>query len=389
MNILLIGQADSIFFEHFSKGLRKAASQIFIEAFSIDDVKGKNDLSAFDNVHITSWSSTVISRVKGLRTILEPFYVTFCLYFFLVRNKKKYDVIHIKWVKASIVLSSYFVPQFTKKTIVMPWGGEFESQKILYSRKLYMFFFKRLLNKGDVITYATDEMKKKLSALLKEPPVMKFAIYGSNVIKQIQQKSIRYDRDVAKAQLGINVEKITVTVGYSGKTIHQHKQVLYSLLENEEFVSKKNQFVFLIPMSYGGNIEYRMAVENILIQNRLNYRIFSDKMSDSGIASIRLASDIFVQVTLFDNRSASVIEYILAGAVMISGSWLPYEVFKNRGLYFHEVDNLHDSTFSELFMGITDRISEESKKSITNREKWGFNETWERVMPNWISIYKQ
>jgi len=389
MNILIIGQADSVFFEYYSKQLKLYCSDINITIFSLDEVYSRNDLSACDTVYVNPWNNSILINFKGLRTILEPILTCYYIFLFLRSSRKKFDIIHFKWLKSSIVLSSFFIRHFSNRIISMLWGGEFHNQRLFFSHKLYFFFLRLFLKKMDVITYSNDEDLSSLTNMVRQKVKLKHAIYGSEVLKEIQTKLSKFERGYCKNLFGIDDTMITISLGYSGKRIHQQLLVLKLLMKNDNFVQIKGRLLFILPMTYGRDEQYQKVIEDYMNINKIQYKVLVEKLSNSDVAFLRLATDIFIQTTKFDGRSSSVIEYLLAGSVMISGSWLPYNVFKERSLYFYEVHEIESSLFSNLLVRIVHNISSELSLAKSNQYKWGFGETWEGVMPNWINnIYK-
>lgn len=389
MEILLVGQADSIFFEHFTKNLKKLDNTIKLDVFSIDAVTGRHDLSAIDSVYVSSWHLTKWSRIKGLRVLLEPIYTTFQFFLFLLRCEKKYDVIQFKWLKNTIILSSLFIGGFGKRRIGMFWGGELESQKLFFSKKVYLYFLSKFSKQMDQLVYLTEESYEKLKKVISEPEKLTQALYGSSILKELQNAESEERGSNYKSKWGIDSSKTTIGIGYSGKDIHQHFEVIETLRNDADFWKRKEEFVFLLPMTYGAGKAYVEKVTRQLKEYNFQFKIIQEKMSDIEVAEIRMATDIFIQVTKFDGRSSSVIEYIMAGSVMISGNWLPYKVFKDRDLYFHEVAQIPGSELPGLVLYIRNNFDSERSRAFQNREKWGFNETWEGVIPDWLAIYKQ
>ena len=77
MKVLLVGQADSIFFENYTKTIKKFRPDISFDVFSIDTINGKYDLSSCDQIYINKWVYSRIKDIRGLRTILQPFITWF------------------------------------------------------------------------------------------------------------------------------------------------------------------------------------------------------------------------------------------------------------------------------------------------------------------------
>lgn len=384
MDILLVGQADSIFFEHYSKNIKARCSKINLDVFSIDALHGKHDLSAFNNVFATTWNTSVLSKIKVVRALIHPFYTWICLYSFLRKTQKKYDIVHFKWLVPSVTLFPGLLTKFYNKSVATFWGGEFLRQKLLYSGRLYKLLLTNFLRRIDVITYCTTEEFQDISKLINSDKCLSPAIYGSSIYSELEHLIASESKNRSKELLGILPDKITVSIGYSGKRIHRHVSILKTLLLNDRFAKTKDIYYFLLPMTYGCEQKYIDEVERLLIKYNIEYSIYKNKLTDIQVARIRNATDIMIQLSVADGRSASIIESLLAGAILISGSWLPYQVFKEKHLYFHEIDNI--DKLPDVMNHITSNIDIDLSQCQNNKIKWGF-ETWDKTIGTWLNIY--
>ena len=116
-----------------------------------------------------------------------------------------------------------------------------------------------------------------------------------------------------------------------------------------------------------------------------NYKVYTEKLTDIEVARLRNATDIMIQLSTTDGRSASIIESFLAGAILITGKWLPYAVFRKKHLYFFELDRV-DSSLPELIIQLYSNIDDVLMKCRDNRNKWE-HEPWDKEIKSWIAIY--
>jgi hypothetical protein len=138
-------------------------------------------------------------------------------------------------------------------------------------------------------------------------------------------------------------------------------------------------------MTHGCSDSYANDVVNLVKENNVTYKLLTKMMTDAEVARLRNATDIMIQLSSVDARSASVIESILAGSILISGKWLPYEEFRQKHLYFYELENI-DAALPKLILQLSKNIDEELNKCQNNKLKWEA-ETWGKVIDNWIAIY--
>lgn len=387
MDLLLIGSADSIFFEHYIKNLKARRPDINVNVFSFPPVTGKYDLSLCNKIGVNKWEETLLSKIKGIRTIIKPFYSWYSMYSFLMKSNNKYDIIHFKFLVPSVVLFPTLIMKHCKKSIATFWGAEINVQKIFYSKILYTLFLKRFLHYIDNITLSSKEQLDQIRHLGIETDKVNYAIYGSSIYDEIEKLIAFETKNKSKELLGIDNKKITISIGYSGKELHQHKKIIHTLFKDSSFSSNKEKFMIILPMNYGCSDSYINDVEKLAKEYNATYILLTKKMTDTEVARLRNATDIMVQLSTVDARSASVIEAILAGSILISGRWLPYKEFRQKQLYFYELKDI-DASVPNLILQLSENIDEELNKCQNNKLKWE-SETWGKIIENWIAIYNK
>ncbi len=385
MKILLIGQADSIFFEHYTKTIIAIKPEVSFDIFSIDAINGKYDLSACNKIYVNKWEKSLLSKIKGLRRILQPFYTYSSLWRFLKSNNKTYDIIHIKWLVPGVIICPGMLKRYSKRIIGTFWGGELERQEIFLVIQLYKIFLKNFLNNIDAITLATDERKRYIEKLTNTKCYI--AKYGSSILSQLEEFYNRGESKIeSKVKLGIDSALTTVAIGYSGKSIHRHVPIINELFNDPKFLENSDKFHFILQMNYGCGSDYVYKVKEIISKYTNKFTIlYPGKYTDEEIARVRNATDVLIQLSSTDGLSSSIIESFYAGTIIIAGSWLPYGIFKKSGLHFYELDNI-DKNLPDLLLRILLNIENELKICSSNRKKYEYN-LWEHAIKSWINIY--
>jgi len=389
MEVLLIGQADSIFFEHYTKTIKRLRPDINFDIFSIDNISGKYDLYSCHDIYINTWGNSFVKNIKGLRTIVHPFYTWFSLYKFLKQRGKKYDIIHFKWLVPGVVLFPNTIAKFAVKTIATFWGQEYKRDKIFFSNKLYKRVLYGFLKNVDAVINHSKSTNEYVGNVLGSTDKFHFARYGSSIIKEIDKlESNEESKIVSKKKLNFDPNKISVAIGYSGKEIHQHIKVVSELFGSEDFKENADKFLFVFPMSYGCYDQYIQKVESEIRQYTQNYKILNpQKYTDEEMARYRNATDIMIQLSTYDGLSASIIETFYAGTIIISGTWLPYEAFRESNMFYYELDKI-DQQLPDLLINLSENINNELEVCKQNKGKWDYD-SWEKVIPNWINIYEE
>lgn len=184
----------------------------------------------------------------------------------------------------------------------------------------------------------------------------------------------------AKQELNIPLDKITLSIGYNASGAQNHLPVLEQIRCLPQDV--RDKLVILLPMTYGGNSRYISSVQKTVSQVGCEFLIFRNFMDGDQIARLRLATDIFINAQMSDGLSASVLEALYAGAILLNASWLSYREYLEWGLSllsfsrFEDIPKLVTSVFSKAG-------KEESPSRAVLREKVSWNqcqEAWGRLL---------
>lgn len=382
MKLLLVGQADSIFFEHYTKALKRKDPNIEIDVFSIDAINGKYDLSACKSVEVNSWVRFPLNKVKGIRTVIAPFFTRISLQKYLRHHNNCYDIIHFKWLIPGVVLWPNFYLRYTKHIVATFWGQEDDIYKILYSRALYNHSLEALLKS---VTGIIDLRRNALAT--RDKKKFYFGQYASSIQWHIKHLREVESKSLCKQKWGIPEKKISIAIGYSGKPLHRHNEIMTALLDNPNVRKHFDKFCILLQMNYGCSEAYLDRIEDSIKGYGVEYLLVRPgKYSDQDIARLRLATDIMIQLSSTDRCSGSILESIEAGVIMILGSWLPYSVFRDWGLHFYELDSI-DSILPQLVMKIAVNFAAELDKCEVNKNRIPCP-TWDSVIVDWINAYR-
>lgn len=174
-----------------------------------------------------------------------------------------------------------------------------------------------------------------------------------------------------------------ICCGYNDKREQQHLEIIEELIKLSD--QTKQDVHFLFPMTYGGDNENKLAVKNKLAKSDLTYTIYEDRMNDQEIADLRLKSCITINTQTTDALASSIKEAMVAGNIMLIGEWLPYEIYRELGVYYKSINFVELATTLQMTI---DQIRDERKKSIRNAPIIMNFASWENLSEKWISDYK-
>ncbi|WP_126491544.1 hypothetical protein [Shewanella baltica] len=237
----------------------------------------------------------------------------------------------------------------SKNVTSVIWGSDiFKSKKRQYKRLSKIF-----LN-SDIVNCCTPEIEKALNNLLKSTVKirdfgkvkisrLKFGVLGLDYVKDVlENPSITFDsknEDIKVIEGAKKENKIIVTIGYNGSRNQQHLKIISAIAGVENI----NNYFFVVPMTYGSDEGYYNDILNFLKSNCFNFVVIRKFLDNYDVASLRILTDMFIQLQITDAFSASMMEHLYAGSSVITGKWLNYVELQDSNLSLVEI-----SSFSQL-----------------------------------------
>ena len=374
--LLIVGSANDIFIYNYAKWL-KASMDVSIDVFELSP----SDQQRYSNEFYDNVISAKGCGIPKIRVFIDAFLKSWQLTRFI--RGKEYDIIHCHWITPPIVITKE-LKEHCSKLVVSFWGGEFESQKILYSRKLYRLFLNRLTKQVDCVINESDSKQYILNNIPLYKGSYKTAVLGSAPLEFLYGIIKNETRIESKEQLGFPKDKISVLIGYSGKTIHRHQQIIDALKQRPAL----KQIIHLIaPMTRGANDNYIELVENELSKSGYSFSLIKGKfLSDEEIGRLRNATDIVLQLSDFDAFSRSIIECLCAKSIMIYGDWLGYEKYlKPSG--FNAISVVSISEGIKVLSSIVNDLDAYKEMVESNFERGKRQYIWPECIKDWVNAY--
>lgn len=231
------------------------------------------------------------------------------------------------------------------KLIAVFWGSDiFRSTKV--ERKVQSC----VLNRSNAIILSTLKMKECLVAhfgneYLNKVCSIKFP--GDNF--EMLEKTLSIEgKDEIRKKMGIGINNICITCGYSGASDQNHYEILGEICKLNEGL--KSRIVLIFPMTYGlENEEYLDKIKKTCIENSLRALFFTSYLKDVEVARLRIINDIFIFAAKTDAFSGSMQEYFAASSIVIKGKWLQYYELENSPLYYEDFNS---------YIELSDKITE-------------------------------
>ncbi|BCZ48625.1 hypothetical protein psyc5s11_46920 [Clostridium gelidum] len=293
---------------------------------------------------------------------------------------EKYDIIHIHFLAYFYGLVAKQIRKKCDKIIVTIWGSDY--YRTTQEQKQFQ---KNIFEIADNINFGNENTLINFNNYYNKVYSSKLSICRFGLIQLDYIKAfINDDKTEIKELLSLPKDSIIITCGYNASPEQNHLSIIDSILK------VKNQLpancYFLFPMTYGEKSLFSIVRER-LRESGIKYRIYDQFLSEEDTAKLRLVSDIMIQVQTTDQLSGSMQEYLYADNVIITGSWLPYSVFKNKGIYFIEVDKVEE-VGKKLMYSVRNLHKLKNKCGKNKDIIWNMT-SWEKAIDNWIHVYKK
>lgn len=371
MKILIIRKETDVWYQRLKEFFNKEGYQIDLLdmwTYSLD--------KQTTNEKITIFKKGILDKIPVF-VLIKRLIAALLL---LGKLEKSYDVVHIFNIKRQ---NFWMIPKFrklTKKLIVSVYGGT------TYKLKTKRFFFSKIFKYIDYFTMANPYMMEEFLAVYGEiyrerTKVIPLPVAFLDVIDDVMSKE---SREESCQKLGIDKDKITIlptmTLYKNEHHIDNFTQILNAGLD-------KTKVFFLFQLTYGGTEDYKGYVINFIKDKfkDYRYRIFDSFLSYDDLARLRICTDICLKIIEYDQLSSGMLESFYTGAIVITGSWLPYKQLKDMGVDYFEIDNIEEIG-SKLHYAI-DQFDELKKKNIEHRKILNDEYNINSVINKWINLY--
>lgn len=344
------------------------------ETYNIDlfngrqrDVNGK-----VDDVY-SNFLLKILYKIPRLRVYIR----IFCSRIYIKKNIAKNDIVVFHFLAPDYIK---FIKQLKKRTdniIVHWWGSDLYRSNIKDKKKIKIINEKT--RKHILVPGMSNYFLKYFPS---EVDKIKYAIFGVKLLDVMKKLKEDFDIEKQKTKLSIPTDRIIITGAYNGSPGQQHFKIIESLNHLSEDIKPK---IFLIlPMTYGAKEEYIDSIKNYLLKTNIEYIIIKNYLPENDLATLRLLSDITINVQITDGFSASIRESLFAGDLLIVGDWLPYEEIKRWGAFFIE------TSLNELKNTIENTIiyfGKYKSKILNNSEIIYQNSSWDSCTSKIIQGY--
>ncbi len=206
--------------------------------------------------------------------------------------------------------------------------------------------------------------------------------FGQMGYKDISDLRSVADRSACKAHFGIDPTRKVVCVGSSASPAQNQDKVLRALKGLS--AEMHSQLTVVLQMTYSATSPaYIDAVKEAAAALPCETVFLTQFMDAEESAYLRLAADVFIMAIQTDAFSASLQEYLFAGAQVLRGAWLPYPQLDALG-----IETFPFSDCAEIPDLLTKALAQPlSSEQWAGRQQLKALYSWPAVSDGWLKLY--
>lgn len=377
MKVLVSGDGDSIFIKGYIENvLLENNCKVFLLT---DDLKNKKWIEFYNHNDVVIINKKVkmpiIKHIPKFRGIINQILIIIKL-----RKLGSFDAIHVHFISKS---KCFFLPYVRRKAtniILTYWGSDLlrRSHNEIKSMKKYV-------DLADKITFSTNNLKMKFNNVFGETYRHKTSIakFGSDNFEAIDRIRHVETSGESKKRFGIPEDKIIIVIGYNRNKQQQQLEIVKQINLLDNSIVEKMCIVY--PMTYGPSDEdYENKLKSINSTLPCKVIYLYEYMYSDDIARLCLSTDILIHAQVTDAFSATVQEFLYAGAILINGGWLDYTEFDLNNIKYTKFYKFED--LKEILEKKLEDIKNEKNDMEKSRNNLLNLSSWSANRKRWLSI---
>lgn len=304
----------------------------------------------------------------------------------IVKIAKNYDVVNIQYLHEWSAEIAPFIPN-NIKVVISFWGSDLMATSGIDYYKLQF----NALHRADLISiFSAESLEILLSKFGRDLLIKCHKVFYGLTTEQFKElvNNKQYFYELGKNlifQQGFNPDEYEyiIKVGYSSFPGQNHMHILDEIDLLPRDIIEKSLFIF--PMTYGDKENYIKLVEERILKSNIKAIVLSEYLSHDEAKSISFVCNIMLNLRSNDGFNNSMLESLIAGAIVLSGSWLPYSLLRQHDIYYCEVNSLQD--LNRLLLKVLYDLKKHLENAEGNKRKLasllnGANNaaSWEKVL---------
>ncbi len=288
------------------------------------------------------------------------------------------DIFHVHYVDPRTLKYLWKTWMKCKKRILSYWGSDLLRLPPKQIRSLWPFVYT-----ADEITVINNCMRRKMRDVVSKRAWnrIKCIDFGIPMYDTIEEVSKLMSVNECKQHFGLPDDKIVVAVGYNAIREQQHLEMMREVIKLQGGLLSEMFFVF--HLGYGGkDSAYFGQLYKLLRENNVQYKVLECFLDKRETSILRLGTDILLYGQTTDAMSASVMECLYAGAVLIKPQWIDYS--EVNGIDYYEYKQ-----FDEISGILENLVKKGIKRMPQNKKPLREQQSWDVMAPKWKALYKE
>lgn len=292
-----------------------------------------------------------------------------------------FDVVHNNYLsQRDLALGQMLAKRFHAHWVASFWGSDLlrPSPAVLHRMKPY-------LEKADALSVHNqlnvDVIRNTYGEAIAQKTHLLY--FGQTGYADIDAARARYTRAQCRARYGIDADSFVVCAGYNASSAQQQLEIVEALAALPP--ERLTKMTLVLQQTYGENdpayiARTREAAARLPCKTISLTRFMGPEES----AMLRLSADVFILAIKTDAFSASMQEYLYAGACVIKGKWLVYPQLSDMGIPplaefgdFAELPALVSLAMDGRLTGLSDE----------QRALFPKLYSWDAVRESWLKLY--
>lgn len=286
-----------------------------------------------------------------------------------------HDLIVINGVSIFSFLSALAAPKAARLVVVF-WGSD-----LLRAKRSAILLMHLLLRRADTVVLETRYFADYFSEVFRgryddRVVITDFGTRNADILYAFAQS---HTKEECKKAYGLPTDKLSIFCGYNGFRAHRHKEILHLL---ETLPDKhKSSICLVFHCAYALDDNYKSELESLFAKSDIDCRLLTDFLTGDDLAALRMCADVMLNLQPTDALSASMLESLEAGAIVIKGDWLVYPELETRGAYLLSIPSM--DALPELIQDIVKNPISYQEKTKQNRGVV-LMQSWNTVRGGWM-----
>lgn len=373
MRLLFVGNADNPLLVDLALELKRLRVDTVIDIISERPSRHPNARAAFDSVR----SPAMESRWRSVRGI-KFFWFLSAYRRLLASVDNDYDAVHVFYLSGIWGALTSTVARKGRRLVVTLFGSD-----VYRTGAIMRPFQRRLLKRAAIITATNADTLAAARDLFGDElslgRVVRFGLRPLDIIDELSSAP----RASHKRELAIPEDRIVIVVGTNAARRQHHLEIIAAIRALP--ASRRSDLFMIVPMTMGGDRSHTEQVIEACADSGMEHRVITGLMTDEELARLRCAADVVIQVQPTDQLSGAMQEHLYAGSVVITGAWLPYDIFREAGVKFWTVSDRSELTHA--VMACLDDLEARRHLCTGNREPIRQLSSWSVNARHWSALY--